>query len=380
MNEGEISAWHFASREPVHLRWANGTITHLEPATDKPPTDLWLAPGLFDLQVNGYGGVDFQQDNLSLDELLTATKQLRLSGCTRFFPTLITDEWSKLTARLRRLKKLREQSAELQSAIAGWHVEGPFLSSEPGYHGAHNPALMVDPTPAHIRELRALTENDPLLLTVAPERAGALEAIALATSLGITVSLGHTDASADILRRAVDAGATGFTHLGNGCPRELDRHDNILWRVLDTAGLTVGLIHDGIHVSPALFRLLHRCLGSQAIYYTTDAMSAAGAPPGRYNLGALEMEVGLDQIVRQPGKTNFAGSALQPCDGVFRAAQMLNISWQEAWIPASEKPAQLMGLSCGLEVGCPADLCLVRADGKNGFRELRVVAAGAGQI
>lgn len=373
MNDGDISAWHFLTREPVRVRWERGIITHLEPTTIAPTENLWLAPGLVDLQVNGFGGVDFQQDNLSLDHLLMAARQLRKAGCTKFLLTLITDEWPKLTARLRHLRILRSKSTELQSAIAGWHIEGPFLSSEPGFHGAHNPALMLDPTPAHIQELRAITGDEPLLLTMSPEREGAVEAIRVAVSLGIKISLGHTNASTGILRKSVQAGATGFTHLGNGCPRDLDRHDNILWRVLETPGLTAGLIPDKIHVSPALFRLLHRWLGSDAIYYTTDAMSAAGAPPGRYKLGQLEVEVGADQIVRQPGKTNFAGSALQPCDGVFRAAQMLDCSWQEAWGRSAQNPARLMGLSERLKMGSAADFCLLRFDRQNRLDELQVV-------
>src|SRR5204863_2163181 len=137
----------------------------------------------------------------------------------------------------------------------------------------------------------------------------------------IKISLGHTNASSELLRQAVEAGAAGFTHLANGCPRELDRHDNILWRVFETPGLTVSLIPDRIHVSPPLFRLIHRTLGQESIYYTTDAMSAAGAPPGKYRLGKMELQVGADQIVRQPGKQLFAGSALRPIDGVFRAAE-----------------------------------------------------------
>jgi len=268
---------------------------------------------------------------------------------------------------------LRAQSAELQSAIAGWHIEGPFLSGEPGFHGAHNPDLMFNPTAAHIRELREITGNDPLLLTIAPERAGALEAIALAVSLGIKVSLGHTNASAEILRRAVEAGATGFTHLGNGCPRELDRHDDILWRILEIPELTVSLIPDEIHVSDALFRLLHRLREPGSIYYTTDAMSAAGAPPGRYTLGALEVEVGADQIVRQPGKTNFAGSALQPADGVFRAAKMLGCDWQTAWERASQIPARFMGLPSGLEIGQSSGICILKFDEKKRLAGLKVV-------
>lgn len=371
MNDGEICARHFADGQPVRVRWQNGIITQVEPVDVSAVNDLWVAPSLVDLQVNGFGGVDFQQDGLTLDDLLRAARQLGKAGCARFLLTLITDEWPKLTARLRQLKNLRAQSTELQSAIAGWHIEGPFLSAGPGFHGAHNPKLMLDPTPAHIRELRHITGSDPLLLTIAPERAGALEAITLATSLGIKISLGHTNASAEILRKAIAAGATMFTHLGNGCPRELDRHDNILWRVIETPGLTASLIPDGIHVSEPLFRLLHRALNTGAIFYTTDAMAAAGAGPGRYHLGALEVEVGVDEIVRQPGKTNFAGSALRPIDGVFRAAQMLGTSWQEIWPRFSEKPAQLMGFANGLQTGAPANFCLLELGAQGRLAELR---------
>ena len=154
MNDGEICARHFATRQPIRLRWQDGIITHAESSAKPPPNDLWIAPPMFDLQVNGYGGIDFQRDGLILDDLLSATRQLRAAGCGRILLTLITDEWSKLTSRLRHLRALRSQSAELQSAIAGWHIEGPFLSHEPGFCGAHDPALMLDPSADRIRELR----------------------------------------------------------------------------------------------------------------------------------------------------------------------------------------------------------------------------------
>jgi N-acetylglucosamine-6-phosphate deacetylase len=400
LNHGEICGCHYATRQPIRLRWHNGIITHTDPAAlassssihqsinpplhhstapsqhhPTTPTD-WLAPPLFDLQINGYAGVDFQQDNLSMDDLLSAARGLRAAGCARFLLTLITDDWPKLTARLRRLRSLRSQSAELQCAIVGWHVEGPFLSAEPGYHGAHNPALMRDPAPEHILELRTITGDDPLLLTLAPERPGALPAIELAVSRGIKVSLGHTNASAETLRQAVQAGATGFTHLGNGCPRDLDRHDNILWRVFETPGLTVSLISDRVHVSPPLFRLAHWVLGGDSIYYTTDAMSAAGAPPGRYTIGSMALEVGPDQIVRQPGKPLFAGSALRPIEGVFRAAQMLGSPWQEVWPRLSEAPARLMGLRNDLAVGQPATFCLLKAAGENQLLDPEIYVSG----
>jgi len=350
MNSGELHAFHYATRQPVRVKWANGRITDLDQVDRAPERELWVAPSLVDLQINGYAGVDFQQDNVTADQLLAAIRALRFDGCAHFLLTLVTDDWTGLLRRLRHFRALRESSAELRESIIGWHIEGPFLSEKPGFCGAHNPAHMRDPKPEHIRELRAATGEDRVLITVAPERSGALEAIQLAVSVGMRVSLGHTDATAATLRRAIAAGATGFTHLGNGCPRELDRHDNIIWRACDTESLTVSFIADGIHLPATPFRLLHKLLHG-SIYYTTDAMAAAGAGPGRYRLGELELEVGADQVVRQSGKTNFAGSALRPIDGVFRAAQMLGCPWQECWRRFSEAPARFIGFQNELCVG-----------------------------
>lgn len=322
------------------------------PASSAPRGAAWApgagraeaASGLFDPQINGFAGVDFQRDRVTAAELHRAVQGLRAAGCARFLLTLITDRWESLLGRLRDLRNLRAESAELRQAIAGWHLEGPFLSEQPGFHGAHDPALMLDPTAARLRELREAAGDDLVLLTLAPERTGGIKAVELAVSLGMQVSLGHTDAPASCLREAVAAGATGFTHLGNACPQQLDRHDNILWRVLDTPGLTVSLIPDTRHVSPALFRLIHRVLPGDRIIYTTDAMAAAGAPAGGYTLGALDLAVGPDRIVRQPGRTNFAGSALTPVEAVVRAADMLGVSREETWPRMSVQTARWLGI------------------------------------
>ena len=376
MSSGEITGWHYATRQPVRLCWRQGTISEIK-ALQEAPAGLWIAPPLLDLQINGYAGIDFQRDNLPMDDLLSATHQLRAAGCASYLLTLITDDWPLLMARLRHLRALRARSAELQEAIAGWHIEGPFLSTEPGFCGAHNVAAMCDPKPEHIDTLRQLTGNDPVLLTIAPERPGAIAAIARAVSLGIKVSLGHTNASLEALWEAVQTGATGFTHLGNGCPRDLDRHDNILWRVFETPGLTVSLIPDGIHLSPALFRLIHRTIATESIYYTTDAMAAAGAPPGSYKLGRLQLNVGADQIVRLPGKPNFAGSALRPLDGIVCAAEMLHCSWQEVWPRFSTAPAQLMGLAQSeFKIGEAATFCLLQAVGFNRVESIQLYLRG----
>ncbi|MEW6306587.1 MAG: N-acetylglucosamine-6-phosphate deacetylase [Verrucomicrobiota bacterium] len=377
MRDGEITGIDYATRKPVCLRWQAGRISEASAAPKAPVDAWWIAPPLVDLQVNGYAGVDFQRDDLNAADLLKAVRGLRAAGCTRILLTLITDEWPKLVARVRRYRELRAQSGELQNAIIGWHIEGPFLSAEPGFRGAHNPDVMCDPTPAHIEELRAVTGSDPVLITVASERTGSLAAIRQAVSAGFKVSLGHTNAPLDNLREAVKAGASAFTHLGNGCPKDLDRHDNIFLRVFDTPGLTVGLIVDRIHISPMFLRLAHRVLPEERIYYTTDAMSAAGAPPGRYTIGRLELEVGADQVVRLPGKPNFAGSALRPIDGILRAAQMLNRPWHELWKHFAEIPAKYIGLRNDLGIGQPANFCLLRVNQPEEKAELKVYLDGA---
>src|SRR4029434_9833097 len=122
MSEGEICARDYATGEPVQWRWKEGTISSVEAMHSSVAEETWLAPPLVDLQINGFAGVDFQQDHLTLDEGLRATRGLRDAGCTTYLLTLITDEWSRLMARLRHLRELRSQSAELQRAIAGWHI------------------------------------------------------------------------------------------------------------------------------------------------------------------------------------------------------------------------------------------------------------------
>jgi len=232
---------------------------------------------------------------------------------------------------------------------------------------------MLDPAPGHLAELRETVGTERLLLTLAPERTGAIDVIRRAVSLGIRVSLGHTNAPAEVLAKAFAAGATGFTHLGNACPQTLDRHDNILFRVIDAlagnqgqipAGIDpsqclVSIIPDGIHVSPPLFRLFHHLPWRCQLGYVSDAMAAASAPRGVTTLGSIRLEVGSDGIVRQPGHSNFAGSALRPIDGVLRAAAMLGAPWAQAWDRFSVIPAAWMGIPHGLQPGCPADLCLL---------------------
>lgn len=388
MKASALVARDYRNGQPVRVDWEESVLTGITPVSSAGELDTWVAPALVDLQVNGFAGTDFRADTVSEADLTRAIDGLHRSGCTRFLLTLFTEEWETLLGRLVRLRALRQSSAVFRHAVAGWHIEGPFLSATPGFCGAHPADAMRDPSEAAIRDLRRCTGSDPVLLTLAPERTGAVSAIREAVSLGMRVSLGHSDASTAQIDAAVAAGATGFTHLGNGCPPALDRHDNILWRILDRSDLTVSLIPDQVHVSPPLFRIVHRLLPPGRIVYVSDAMAGAGSGPGVYRLGSLELAVGADQRVRLPGTPLYAGSALRPVDGVERAAAMLGgavlpgstpgegAPWAGAWDRFSTVPAAWMALPAGLQPGAPADFCVVQTAGDGTIRTVRVWSGG----
>ncbi|NLH74534.1 MAG: N-acetylglucosamine-6-phosphate deacetylase [Verrucomicrobia bacterium] len=371
MTRGDVIARDCWSNDIIRLRFDDGIITERERAPGAETGNWWIAPGLIDLQVNGFLGIDFQSDVIDRGQLERAVNGLHQAGCSRFMLTLVTEQWPRLIERLTTLRRICATSPLLNHAVIGWHIEGPFLSSKPGFYGAHDPDCFADPTPVHIRQLRAATGKDRVILTLAPERAGAIEAVRLAVSMGIKVFLGHTDASAETLAEAIRAGATAFTHVGNGCPPLWDRHDNITWRVLDQSDLVVTVIPDRIHVAPPLFRIIHRVKQTRSIVYISDAMAAAGMPPGRYKLREIEIDVGTDGVVRMPGTSQYAGSSLCPIAGVSRAAQMLGCPWQSAWANYSLGPAELMALPIDLTPGMPADFCLIKTseDGRiDGYR------------
>lgn len=297
---------------------------------------------LFDLQVNGFAGVDFA-GRPSARALRRACEELRRHGMRRILATFITDHPEALARRLGWFERLRSRDPYVRATIVGYHVEGPYLSALPGYRGAHPPELMKDPDLAEFARMQDAAGGAIRLLTLAPERRGSGAFIAAVTRQGVRVSLGHTAAGERDIEEAIQAGATLCTHLGNGCPSELHRHENIIQRLLARDELTACFIPDGIHLPPAVLRNLVRAKPPGKVILTTDAMSAAGAPPGMYRLGRLRLRVGADRVVRMPGASNFAGSALTLDQGVANAARWIGISLARARAMASSAPARALG-------------------------------------
>ncbi|MFV0337986.1 MAG: N-acetylglucosamine-6-phosphate deacetylase [Chthoniobacterales bacterium] len=289
-----------------------------------------MSQGLFDLQVNGFAGVDFQQADLSENQLAKAVNALLRHGTDRILLTLITDRISSLAAKLERIEKFRAANQTIRKVIVGYHIEGPYLSEKNGYRGAHQAEIMKDPDTHELDLLQRAAGHNIRLVTIAPERQGSPEFIRHAVGTGVRISLGHTDADPTAIDHAIRAGATLCTHLGNGCPSEMQRHDNIVQRLLCRDELTACFIPDGIHVPFFALKNYLRVKPRDKVLFTTDCMAAAGAPAGRYQIAHHTVEVGKDRIVREPGKTNFAGSALSPDEGILNLQKELAYTEAEA--------------------------------------------------
>ena len=300
--------------------------------------------GFFDLQVNGFGGVDFQRAP-SLEEVRHACERLVALQMTRILATFITCERAALLEKLRVFEDYRRQDGLIRDVIVGYHLEGPYLSAEVGFRGAHRGDLMKDPNWDEFQASQEAADGKIRLVTLAPERTGSAKFIQNATCSGVRISLGHTNASAHEIDVAIGSGATLCTHLGNGCPAEMHRHDNIIQRLLSRDELIACLIPDGIHLPPNVIKNLYRAKPEGRVILTTDAMAAAGAGPGKYTIGEIEVEVAEDEVVRLPGASNFAGSALSLDEGVRRAQRWLGVTNDAASRMASSTPEIALGFS-----------------------------------
>ncbi len=300
---------------------------------------------LFDVQVNGFAGVDFQQSDLSAADVGRAVRGLASHQTRRFFATLITDAVGDLIRKLENFERIRSQDAEAGAAICGYHLEGPWLSPEPGYCGAHEARYMGAPSIGDFRKLQDAANGHIKLLTLAPEHLGSAEFISEVSGQGVAVSIGHSNASESDIDAAIAAGARFCTHLGNGVPVQMHRHDNVMQRLLARDDLTAFFIPDGIHLPPGVLKNFFRAKPPGKALFTTDCMAAAGAPNGRYRLAHHELEVGDDRVVRMPGSPQFAGSALCPDEGVANIQRWLGLTPIEARALFSTSIADAFGIA-----------------------------------
>ena len=318
----------------------------------RPDVDLpsgVLVPGLVDIQINGCFGVDFvAADPAGWAEV---SRRLPETGVTSFQPTFITAPVPDLVAALRRTAAL---PADLGGArVLGVHVEGPFLALN--RHGAHDPALLCDPTPEAVDALLGAAPGLLRLHTLAPERPGGLAAIRRIVDAGVLVSVGHSDATAEQTEAAADAGARLVTHLFNAMRPLHHREPGVIGQGLVDTRLTCGLIADLHHVAAPVCRLAFSAAPGR-IVLVTDAVAAAGMPPGTYDLGGQQVSVDPLGLPRRPDGT-IAGSGLR-LDAAIANVVAAGVDLRSAVDAATRLPADILGRpDLGrIEVGATADL------------------------
>jgi N-acetylglucosamine-6-phosphate deacetylase len=269
-----------------------------------------ITNGLFDLHVNGYAGVDFNDPGIDAVRLDHALEAMLAAGVTGCLPTLITTGPDELQARLRALDAAVAGSRYGAAMVPGYHLEGPFLNPAAGYAGCHPPAMMCDPDTGLVGRLEQGLSRPVLLITIAPERTGAMHFICEMVRRGKAMAMAHSAANLTTVRQAADAGMSLSTHLGNGLPRELPKLENVLLAQLAEPRLSACLIADGHHMSPEALTALIAIKGTGNSILVTDAVLAAAASAGRYCFAGIGVERRSDGAVIRPGHGDLAGSSL----------------------------------------------------------------------
>lgn len=262
-----------------------------------------------DLQINGYMGVDFSAPDLTEEQFLTAADNIFKSGTNYFLPTIVTSSKEVYLHNLVIISNAVKKHG-LTENITGVHLEGPFISRAEGAVGAHIPEFVKEPDTAFFDELMECSEGFIKLITVAAELNGITEFISHVSSCGVTVSCGHQLASSKDLQKAAKAGAKLLTHLGNGCPNKIDRHNNMIWSGMANDDLTAMIIADGHHLPFDAVKCIIRCKGVDKVIITSDAAPVAGFPPGKYKCWNNDAVLEPDGKFHNPEKECLVGSSV----------------------------------------------------------------------
>ncbi len=350
-----IRARHYATAEPLAIVIESGRIASVEASHEQPHS--WVAPSFFDPQINGCRGVSFNAPTLTAEGVRLVAEECLQHGIGGFCPTLITGSFEALQHGFATLSQAIEADAELARRIPGFHLEGPYLSAEDGPRGAHPREHIRDPDHDEFQRWQKAAGGRIRMVTLAPERRGAMAFIEWLTATGIVVAIGHTAATATQIRDAVKAGAKTSTHLGNGAHAMLPRHPNYLWDQLAEDDLWASIIPDGHHLPAAVVKCIVRSKGIGRTLITCDASSLAGMPPGVYREWGTELEVQANGKVVLASTPYLAGSGHFTDLCVSNVLQMAGVSLKNAIEMASLRPRQLLGLPVPeIAVGQPAEL------------------------
>lgn len=318
----------------------NGVVTRIATSRD---IDHFIIPLLFDIQVNGYEGIDLQSPDVSAEDVAGITAKLAARGVGRWVPTVITGSQTRMERACSVIAEAM-RDPDVKRAVPGIHVEGPYISPVDGPRGAHAKRHVRKPSLREFDRLLDASDGAILYTTVAPEVKGAVSFIRGVVKRNVRVALGHTAATSDDIARAVDAGATLSTHLGNGLSSTIHRHENPLWPQLANDRLTASLIPDLHHLSGEILKTFVRAKGQNNIILTSDCVHLAGMKPGHYDLAGVPVELQRSGRICLKNTDLLAGSSLDLMRGVVNAATCAGLSLRDAFACASSVPAKALGV------------------------------------
>ena len=356
------------SGKPVKINFQDGKILGVDeaagnstaaefPAAAESPALDYISPGFLDIQVNGFTGIDYSLENLESSQIITLIKRLGASGTSRHLATFVTMDEELLKRNLALCSELMENDPLAGACIEGFHLEGPFISTEDGPRGAHNKKYAALPDFKRFEKWQEAAGGKIKLITLAPELPGAIPFIREAVKSGVKVALGHLAASADQLREAIEAGACCSTHLGNGSHAMLPRLKNYIWEQMARETLTASIICDGFHLPGAVVKVTLRAKGLERLVLISDGALLGGCKSGRYQWNDQEVEVGADGQLLLAGTDFLAGAGHLLDWDIVRFMEFTGTPLGQTISLCTENPARLLDVdSPGFAAGRRADL------------------------
>lgn len=302
---------------------------------------IWI-----DLQVNGFAGIDFSFPDITVAQVKEITRRLASEGTAGYCPTIVTCDPEITKRSLRIIAEARRTDSVCKERILGIHLEGPFISDKPGAVGAHPPEWVRRPDLKLFNEFQESADGSIRLLTIAAEAEGSVEFCQAVTRMGVTISLGHQlSHTPDELGRLASAGAKALTHLGNGIPNLLPRHDNVIWAGLAEDRLSVMFIPDGHHLPLQILKVYTRAVPIERLIAVTDCSFPGGLPPGKYNVFGNDAVLEPNGLLHNPVKQCLVGSTATMAQVVkVLQSEEVGLSYEQCLTICRDNPLRLIAV------------------------------------
>ena len=338
-----ITGYSLPNQIPLEITVLDRRVTAIR-EIDGASANIFISPALVDIQVNGFCGYDLNVDTVTAEDVCEMVRKLWGVGTGFLCPTIVTASFESIRNSLEAVVNAYRSDPLIAHSILGIHLEGPYISAEDGPRGAHPLQHVRNPDWDEFRRWQDIADGMIRLVTLAPEKEGAIPFIEKLVSTGVVVSIGHTDTSGEEVQNAISAGATLSTHLGNGAHGMIQRHPNYIWEQLAADELYASLIVDGHHLPPSVVKSMLRAKTLDKCILISDATALAGMPTGHYEFAGQPVELKDDQSIRLVGTEYLAGSAIALVRGVENSVKFADTSLGQAISLATVNPMRLLDI------------------------------------